>query len=316
VGTNSIKLLVGSVDESGVITPVLEKSRQTRLGQGFYEHHLLQPEPIAATAETVAKFTALAREHRAQSIRAIATSAAREASNQAELVTAIKQSSGVDLEIISGEQEAEWAYRGVITDPQLGRRKLMILDVGGGSTEIIVGERDRHSFSQSFDFGSVRLLELLRPNDPPTPGDLANCRAWLRAFLDRHIGAALTGAGCHTAADRLLVGTGGTTTILARMERQLTKYDRDKTDGTVLSSAEIHRWMTELWQRSVEQRRQLPGLPPKRADIMPFGVAIYEAVMAYFGFGEVYVSTRGLRYGALLSSSGGQNHLAAPRTRP
>ncbi|HKX62475.1 MAG TPA: hypothetical protein VJS65_11535, partial [Verrucomicrobiae bacterium] len=167
VGTNSVKLLVGDVAD-GLVYPVEERSDQTRLGAGFYESHILQPVPIARTASAVAKFVAMARDQEAESIRVIATSAPRDAKNADELLDAVRRAAGLRMEIITGDQEAEWVFAGVTTDPRLHGRRLLILDVGGGSTEFIVGEQDRYSFRESFAVGSVRLLELLRPHDPPS----------------------------------------------------------------------------------------------------------------------------------------------------
>ncbi|MGA2853402.1 MAG: hypothetical protein ABSE90_04655, partial [Verrucomicrobiota bacterium] len=152
VGTNSIKLLVADVRGRDV-QPVHEESRQTRLGKGFYETHRLQPEAVACTAEAVREFARTAREKNADSIRVFATSAARDAMNPADLTDAILRASGLKTEIISGAREAEWAFRGVTTDPELARHPLLLLDVGGGSTEFIVGGGKKH-FAQSFPLGT------------------------------------------------------------------------------------------------------------------------------------------------------------------
>ena len=156
VGTNSVKLLVA--DESGrEVEPVWEESKQTRLGRGFYETHRLQPEAIDATGKAVGQFSETARRYQATSIRVIATSAARDAVNSAELSAAIEKASGLKMEIISGEQEAEWVFQGVTTDPSLAHEPLLLLDVGGGSTEFIVGQGEQKYFSRSFPLGTVRV---------------------------------------------------------------------------------------------------------------------------------------------------------------
>ena len=151
VGTNSIKLLIADV-AGREVRPVLEESHQTRLGRGFYRTHKLQPEPIAATAKAVGEFAAKAREEKAISVRIIATSAARDATNAEELITAIQRASKLAVEIISGEQEADWAFQGAMTDPALAREPLLLLDVGGGSTEFILGHGEQKDFRQSSDF--------------------------------------------------------------------------------------------------------------------------------------------------------------------
>src|SRR5882672_9383801 len=145
VGTNSVKLLVAEVAGRD-IRPVSEESKQTRLGQGFYETRRLQPEPIDKTARAVARFAGAARDLSAGSIRVIATSAARDAVNPGDLVAAIENASGLKVEIISGDQEAQWVFQGVTTDPKLAERPLLLLDVGGGSTEFILGQGEHTHF--------------------------------------------------------------------------------------------------------------------------------------------------------------------------
>src|SRR5262249_30238141 len=147
VGTNSIKLLVADVAGRDV-RPVCEESKQTRLGQGFYETHRLQAEPIANTARAVTDFSRKAKELKAVSVRVIATSAARDALNPQDLLSAIESAAGLKVEIISGEQEADWAFNGVTTDPALAKQPLLLLDVGGGSTEFILGQGDHKDFQK------------------------------------------------------------------------------------------------------------------------------------------------------------------------
>ena len=303
IGTNSIKLLVGEVTD-GVVRPIDERSEQTRLGAGFYETHELQDGPISHTASAVARFVAQARDAGAVSLRAIATSAARDAKNADQLIDAVRSASGLRVEIISGDQEADWVFRGVTSDPALHGGRLLILDVGGGSTEFIVGEHGHHSFRRSFPLGSVRLLEKLRPADPPSLADLAGCRKWLAEFVREQIAPDMQPWLSEAAsAPLILVGTGGTTTILARMEKKLTGFNREEIDGTLLSRPQVLEYMVDLWSKPLAVRRTLPGLPSNRADVIIMGVAIYEAVMQQFQLPELYVSTRGLRFGALLDMS-------------
>src|SRR5438876_2369022 len=145
VGTNSTKLLVAEVSD-GLVRPLVEQSKQTRLGRAFYQTHHLQAEAIAATAKAAARFADLARQQQVHSIRVVATSAARDAENASELADAIQKASGLKVEIISGEQEADWVFKGVTTDPQFARDALLILDVGGGSTEFVLGGEGQKHF--------------------------------------------------------------------------------------------------------------------------------------------------------------------------
>lgn len=306
VGTNSVKLLVADVI-GGEIRPLCEESKQTRLGQGFYETHQLLGDAISHTARAVAAFVEQARSLEAREIRIIATSAARDAGNAHELIAAVEQAAGLPLEIISGEQEADWVFQGVTTDPTLANVPLLLLDVGGGSTEFILGQGTEKHFRQSFRLGTVRLLETIPHSDPPTQQELAETRRWVREFITERIRPALAPAleretlehAIHTPL--ALVGTGGTTTILARMEAHLETYDRTAIESTRISMARVRWHADNLWSMPLARREGIVGLPRKRADVILPGVVIFESMMEQFALGELRVSTRGLRFAAVMT---------------
>jgi exopolyphosphatase/guanosine-5'-triphosphate,3'-diphosphate pyrophosphatase len=299
VGTNSIKLLVADVRGRDV-QPVHEESKQTRLGKGFYESNRLQPEAIARTAEAVWEFAEIAREKSAASVRVIATSAARDAVNPSDLMTSIERASGLKTEIISGEREAGWVFQGVATDAELAKRPLLLLDAGGGSTEFILGRGTKKNFAHSFPLGTVRLLEQFPHSDPPTRGEFTKCRDWLKNFLHREVRPQLALALKNETGEIQLAGTGGTTSILARIENKLDRFDREKIERTVLSFEQIVAHRRNLWKLPLADRKEIIGLPKLRADVILTGVLIYETVMEEFGFKELRVSTRGLRFAAVM----------------
>jgi len=302
VGTNSVKLLIADVAGADV-QPVHEESRQTRLGKGFYETHRLQPEPIARTAEAVWEFAATARERSAESIRVIATSAARDAMNPRDLTDAIEKASGLKTEIITGAREADWAFRGVATDTSLAKTPLLLLDVGGGSTEFILGHGTKKSFAHSFPLGTVRLMEKFPHADPPTTAQFNAARDWVKNMFQAEVWPLLEPALLHEKKSGAvkLVGTGGTTSILARVEKKLDRYDREKIEATVLTLAQVVAHRKHLWRLPLEARKEIPGLPKQRADVILTGVLIDEAVMEEFGFDELHISTRGLRFAAVMT---------------
>jgi len=302
VGTNSVKLLVADVAGREVV-PIREESQQTRLGHRFYESGRLQAEAIAATANAAAAFAATARQCRATSMRVIATSAAREAVNAAELKAAIEQASGLKLELISGDQEAMWGFQGVTTDAPFADVPLMLLDVGGGSTQITSGRGGQVAFEASYPIGSVRLLEQRPPSDPPKPEELAECSQRLRQFFHEEVRPGLRAAragATPTSEDVQLVGVGGTASILGCMEAKLESFDRARLEATRLSAASIGWHLERLWSLPLADRRQIPGLPMNRADVILMGTAIYHACMEEFAFAELRISTRGLRFAALM----------------
>jgi exopolyphosphatase/guanosine-5'-triphosphate,3'-diphosphate pyrophosphatase len=299
IGTNSVKVLVADLAK-GQLTPVTEMSRQTRLGAGFYVTHKLQPAAIALTADAVAEFRTSATNLGASSVRIVATSAARDARNADELVAAVRQSTGLETEILSGEKEAEWVFRGVTSNPGLANSPVLILDVGGGSTEFIVGDHAEPQLRSSYSLGTVRLLEQLKLKDPPGLEALAECRACLKDFLAKHVAPSIEPALQKCRGRARLVGTGGTATILARIETRMSGFDRDKIEATEISLAHIQTCVQDQWQMTLEKRQHIVGVPPNRGDVILTGVAIYEAIMTQFGLSSLGVSTRGLRYWALL----------------
>lgn len=308
VGTNSVKLLVGEIID-GLIIPIHEESRQTRLGAGFYESGRLRASAIEQTAQAVAHFAETAAQLGAQTPRVIGTSAARDAANISDLLDAIRRASSLEMAVLTGSQEADWVYRGVTSDPKLAQSSLLILDVGGGSTEFIVGEKSVSRFSNSYPLGSVRWLERLRLPDPPGLEELAKCRASLRDFLEHHVSEPVGSVLRQCSSPPRLVSTGGTATILARMETRMADFDRHRIESVILTFSQIRAALEGLWTKSLSERQTIPGLPSSRADVILTGTAIIEAIMAQFNFGEMQVSTRGLRYWGLLE----KNH--KPETR-
>ena len=162
------------------------------------------------------------------------------------------------------------------------------------------GPRHKKSFAQSFPLGTVRLMEKFPHGDPPTRAEFERCRNWLKNFLHREVRSRLGPALKKEAGEIRLVGTGGTTSILARMENKLDRFDREKIERTVLSFEQVVAHRKNLWKLPLAERKEIPGLPKLRADVILTGVLIFEAVMEEFNFQQLRVSTRGLRFAAVM----------------
>lgn len=299
VGTNSVKLLVADIVPP-TVQPVLERSIQTRLGRGLAATGRLDPAAVAETVRVIVRLHAEARQLGAAGVRVVATSAAREARNTGDLLAAVRAATGLDVEVLSGDQEARWGFAGVTTDPVLRDQSILLLDVGGGSTEFALGRAGDLRFHASYPLGAVRWLERLPPSDPPLPSELERGRQELaqtvRTLVVPALQPHLAGVG---QGPLQLVGTGGTASVLAAMALQLATFDRTAIDGRVLRAAEVTARLEQLWSLPLSRRRALPGLPPERADVMLMGTLIYEGVMAVLGFASLRITTRGLRYAAL-----------------
>jgi exopolyphosphatase/guanosine-5'-triphosphate,3'-diphosphate pyrophosphatase len=306
IGTNSVKLLVADVTGFRV-APVWEGSEQTRLGRGFYKEHRLSASAIADTSTAAAGFARRAGELKAESIRVIATSAAREARNSQELIDAVREACGLEIEVLSGEEEAALAFRGVSTDWHYVENPILVLEVGGGSSQFIIGEGGKTTFSRSSKIGTVRLMESVTHDDPPRAEDLARSRSWLRRVLDEEMAPVLEPElrQVRRALPQMiplqLVCTGGTASILGCMEAKMNVFDRERLEAVTLNIDRVEQTVTLLWSLSLAERKAIVGLPPNRADVILTGAVIYEGIMARFGFQEMRVSTRGLRFGAAVT---------------
>jgi exopolyphosphatase / guanosine-5'-triphosphate,3'-diphosphate pyrophosphatase len=303
VGTNSVKLLIADVTGQSV-NPVHEESRQTRLGHGSYATRILQPSAIENTACVTADFAEKARELRSQTVRVLATSAARDAVNASELVAAILRKAGLQLEIISGELEAQWAFAGISSDPRLAGHSLLIMDAGGGSTQLIYGPLGGEPARHSFRVGAVRLLEKFPTFDPPDPRELEQCLDWLRRYLREHTPQTLKPTWIEDAQSTpRFVGTGGSSSLLAAMQLGINRFDREKIEGVELSEQQVAQRLRQLWSLPLEERRKIPGLPANKADVILMGTAIHAAVMAAYSVSSMVISTRGFRFAALIAGS-------------
>ncbi|MFT4687891.1 MAG: Ppx/GppA phosphatase family protein [Verrucomicrobiia bacterium] len=298
IGTNSVKVLVARIDNQQQIEPLFERSTQTRLGRGLYETKRLRPDAIARTAEVIEGFLSTASTLNSPSFKIIATSAARDAENHEEFRKAIADVSGQEPEIISGEREAALVYRGVRSQPGLADT-IFVADVGGGSTEFIIGQDEQPNFSISVPLGSVRTMSTASFDDPPGTAGLEQCCDLVRQFLRSE---PIVSSGLHQEAADLsdIVGVGGTTTFLARMYHETDEFDRAQLEATVFARPLLRELNEKLWNLPLAQRKELRGIPAERADVIPFGAAIYLAIMEELDLERLLVSTRGIRTGLLL----------------
>ncbi len=296
VGTNAVKILAADVTQ-GRLIPFHESSVQTRLGTGLYFGRRLRADAIRSTAEAVAAFSKEAARLGVVQVRCIATSAARDAENVAELLDAIKAHSGLDAEVITGEREAELGFQGVMTDPNLAAHAVLVIDVGGGSTEIILGDGAGVACRRSVALGTIRLAESFKTTDPPGQEALTRCLAEVRKFLDSEVMPVFQAAiSTRLSTNPVLVGASGTSTVLARMFLSSETYDRTVLERVRLTRGWLDGQCLNLWSIPLEERRRIVGLPPNRADIIPFGVVIMRAVLGAFDSRELWISTRGLRF--------------------
>jgi exopolyphosphatase/guanosine-5'-triphosphate,3'-diphosphate pyrophosphatase len=288
VGTNTVLLLVAERRGADLV-PVVERAEITRLGRGVDATGRLDP---AAIRDTVAVLVAYAREARAlgvEGIACVATSAARDAANGAAFFAAARDEAGLAPEVIPGDEEARLVY---VTAWRDFAGPLAVLDVGGGSTEFIVGEGAAPRARVSLQVGAVRVTERHVRAHPIAPAALAAMREDARRTF-----TAL--AALRPAPGARLVGVAGTVTTLAAVAQALPRYDGEKVHGTRLALAEIEALVERMARLPVAGRAALPGMEPKRADVIVGGAVVVAEAMRAAGFAELTVSDRGVRWGLL-----------------
>lgn len=278
IGSNAIRLLVAQW-ASGKLCAVRRERRGTRLFAGLVDGALTE-QSIRSSVEAVAELTMLAHMAGAQEIFVFATSAVRDASNGSVFTQLAERVSGTQVEILTGEQEAVLSYIGASEGGRCG-----VLDIGGGSTEFTIGEDDHTLGAVSLQMGAVRMnaqTPILSAED--YEATLERCMHMIR----RDAQALLA---CRKA-DRW-VGVGGTMTTIGAMQRGVPLFLPDVCEGMRISRADVSAWGRKLARQNIAERRQIVGLMPQRADIIPSGVAILEAAMRVFGMDEMALSAHG-----------------------
>jgi exopolyphosphatase/guanosine-5'-triphosphate,3'-diphosphate pyrophosphatase len=277
-GTNSLRLLIADLDpDTGEMTELVREMRIVRLGQGVDRTGRIAEESMTRTFAALDEYAALVAEHRPTAIRFCATSAARDASNAADFMVGVKERLGVEPEIIDGDEEARASFAGVTRVLGDTPGPVLVLDIGGGSTELILGDpagpgHQAEVFAaQSLDIGSVRMTERHLHSDPPTAEQVAA----LRADVD----AALDGCRVDPAVARTVVGVAGTVTTVAAGVLGLPAYDRARIHLARLGRDRVHATVDDLVAMSVEDRKALGYLHPGRADVIGAGALILDRVL-------------------------------------
>ena len=288
IGSNSIKFFVGELAADKTITTVLDTNDIARLGENLNKTGMICPEAMERNVASVANFCAKAKEPGADEIVAGGTMALRTASNSAEFVEKAKAACGLEVQIIPGEEEARLSYLAVLSGLPLQGGDLVVFDTGGGSTEFIFGHGTQLVKRFSANLGAVRITENYLTSDPVTPEQVSAAIAQ----IDKEFAA----AGVEGHPDQL-VGMGGTVTSMGAVKHKMIKYDPDVIQGSTLTKADISEQIGDYSTRTIEQRKELPGLQPKRADVILAGACILDVITSRLGVDKLTISDRGLRHG-------------------
>jgi exopolyphosphatase / guanosine-5'-triphosphate,3'-diphosphate pyrophosphatase len=297
VGTNSLHLVVARVADDGSFEVVASEKEMVRLGEGGGDMKRLSPEAVDRGIAALTRFRQIADIDSAR-IRCVATSAVREAQNPEEFVARARAEAGVEVEVISGTEEARLIHLGVLQAVPVFDQRLLLCDIGGGSTELLLGLKGEVLASRSFKLGAVRLTNRFFPSDRLHPGAVSACRSFLRSAL-QPFAREVEQHGFEVA-----VGSSGTIEGLAAMVHAAGGEPEPRTwnrySFTAGQLAEVVKAVTAA--KTVVQRSKLPGVDPRRADIILAGALILEAVVEVFDVGELTISANALREGVLLDT--------------
>ncbi|MEV6481086.1 Ppx/GppA phosphatase family protein [Streptomyces sp. NPDC051576] len=307
-GTNSIRLLVADVDPAtGQLVDLDRRMTIVRLGQGVDRTGRLAPEALERTFAACRDYAAIIKEHGAERLRFVATSASRDASNRDDFVCGVMDILGVEPEVITGDQEAELSFTGA-TKELTGRDDLakpyLVVDIGGGSTEFVVGD-GQVGAARSVDIGCVRLTERHlvhdgKVSDPPTPDEITAMRADIEAALD------LAEKTVPLREARTLVGLAGSVTTISAIAQNLPAYDTEAIHHSRVSHDRVREITDSLLHSTHAERATIPSMHPGRVDVIGAGALVLLSIMERIGAEEVVVSEHdildGIAFHAALDS--------------
>ena len=288
LGTNSTRLLVADVD-GGRLDEIARRLTITRLGEGVDERRRLLPVPVARVRNCLAEYRMELERLGATRTLAIATSAVRDAENGEAFLGEIEWSYGFVTRLLDGTEEAAMMVRGVTAGRAVANGTLLV-DIGGGSTELVLCADGAPTSSTSLDIGCVRLTERFLATDPPTRSELDAAAAYVRSILPDY-------------AARAAIGVAGTVTTLAALDLDLAEYDPERTHGHHIARTSIEREFRRLAEMTLEERLRIPGIEPGRAPVIVAGIVVLREIMDAFGLEEIEVSEQDILHGAALAAA-------------
>ncbi len=301
IGTNTLRLLVAETGPDRFRELAADR-RITRLGQDLDRTGMLSAGAMERSVAALSVFAEVIADSGAEGVSAVGTSALRKASNTREFLSLVRDRTGIDISVISGEEEAQLTLLGVAAAFPAGQGtghaldSAMIIDIGGGSTEVIAAKAGRAAAALSLPLGAVYLTERFIAHDPPREAEMVQLRQAVGAELAVLEKIMPAGAGRPSS----FVGTAGTITTLAAMDQKLAEYDPARINGYRLTRPAMDRIVRELALRSHAERRLMPGLEQGREDIVLAGAVVAQELMGRYGYGEMLVSDWGLREGIVL----------------
>ncbi|HEU0119918.1 MAG TPA: Ppx/GppA phosphatase family protein [Bryobacteraceae bacterium] len=293
IGSNSVRLAVAEVDPGTPVRTIAASREVTRLGTSVFSEGSISAEAMDNLCGVLTRYRAALERHHAMGVRAVATSAVRDAVNQEEFLRRASDSAGMPVEIISGIEESRLIHAGVQSVWPHPQERLLIIDIGGGSAEVIVSEGGRVTAAFSKPLGAVRLKQMFLANDPPAAADLDR----LNGFIDEKVSAILRKTG-KVEFDRV-IATSSTAAAVICAVNGIDRRSREIADRKRATAAQVERLVAELSGQKLSQRRKQMGIGPRRAEIIVGGASVLSRILRAFGARSVYYSVAGVRDGII-----------------
>ena len=286
IGTNSVLLLIGEMN-NGQIGDVMQAFNVTRLGEGLQKTGRISTEAADRTLQVIRSYRSLIEKRNVSSVHLVGTEALRKAVNSDEFIKRVQKEFGWVCTVLSGDDEAQFGYKGTIRELVRPDQNAVVIDVGGGSTEIVCGQGDDITFFDSIPVGVVKIAEMY---DGPI-----RISESTRVQILNDLKSAFRDVACPD--NSILIGSGGTITTLVAIKEKMSSYDPEQINGYRLGIGELAEMYDHLNAMTASQRLSLPGLLPGREDVILFGILIFMAIMKKCGFEHIQASDRGLRFG-------------------
>jgi len=291
IGTHSTRLLIAKIEQQN-IEEIYRETNITRLGEGI-ENKIIKKDAINRVSKILGKYYGISKNYNIKKSVCIATSAVRDAKNSDEFISEVKQIIDIEPQIISGEKEAKFTFTGVCSgfDDSLSNKNILVIDIGGGSTEIIYGTPQNIEFIKSYDVGCLRLTEMFFKNDPPNQTEILEFLDFLDKSFQDNLESLINKID-------VPIAVAGTPTALAALKLNLIEYDRSKVHKTELLLSEINAFLDKFTQSSLLERKESLFLEPARAEVIIAGTLILKYLLDKLSLNKIIVSEYDILDGA------------------
>ena len=295
IGSNSLLLYIAVKDEEGNFQPIIDRSEITRLGEGIYKTGLLNPDSMRRSLDVIKEFMEIAQLNNTEGNVAVGTMALRTARNSSEFISEVKNTTGLDIEVISGEEEARLSFIGARQGLEIKDNDILVFDTGGGSTEFILGTGDMIIDKLSINIGAIRITEDYLSKIPVSVSALHHAELYISGEIGDIEKLFTFGE---------LIGIGGNVSNIASVKHNLKVYNSDVVHNSKITNGDLNSQIELFSSKSLEERKRIVGLQPKRADVILAGALIIKVIMEKLKRTSFIVSDKGLRHGLIFDRFG------------